>query len=93
MARSEAAATITRSTIIIDDIVAALMFGCVTQLSKDNGVYHDGLTTDQFQVYSLGFSVDNIYHKEYLVRDSNPQNAISLAYHFPRDSNPECAIS
>ena len=50
MARSEAAATITRSTVLIDDIVADLMFGCVTQLSRDNGVYHDGLTTNQFQV-------------------------------------------
>ena len=50
MARSEAAATITRSTVIMDDIVAALMFGYVTQLSKANGVYHDGLTTNQFQV-------------------------------------------
>ena len=81
MARGEAAATITKSTIpvIIDDIVAALIFGCMTQLSKDNGVYHNSLATNQFQVriYGLGFSVDNICYKEYLVRDSNPQSAIS----------------
>ena len=37
-----------------------LMFGCMTQLSRDNGVYHDhSLTTNQFQVYGLGFSIDN----------------------------------